>query len=129
VGVVEKMKSMNRLIGVDKRGGKGYQEVSCVGCGDPLFISNESEGGICALCVVRGYSESKVDVNIRDLRKAFEKKSLKQYRKTNRLSQTEIAKVLEISERHYRNLEKGQPVSRSINRKVERKLAQAEQGQ
>jgi len=123
------MKSINRLIGVDKRGGKGYQEVFCAICGDPLFISNESESGICALCVVRGYLESKVDVNIQDLRKAFEKKALKQYRKRNRLSQTEIAKVLEISARHYRRLESGQPISRNINRKVEKKLAHVEQRQ
>jgi len=123
------MKLMNRLIGVDRRGGKGYQEVPCGDCSDPLFISNESESGICALSVVKGYSASKVNLNIQDLRKAFEKKALKQYRKRNRLSQTEIAKVLEISERHYRNLEKGQAISRSINRKIERKLAQVEQSQ
>jgi len=119
----------SRLIRVDRRGGKGYREVSCEACGNPLFISTESESGICALCVVGRYSERKVDVNLQELRGAFEKKALKQYRKNSKLSQAEIARALEISERHYRNLEKGQPLSRNISRKIERKLAQAEQGQ
>jgi len=123
------MRGRSYLIGVDRRGGNGYQEVPCEVCGCPSFISNGSESGICARCVVMGYSGPKVDINIQDLRKAFEKKSLKEFRRKNKLSQTEIAKALEISERHYRNLEKGQPISRSINRKIERKLAQAEQGQ
>jgi len=117
---------MNHLIGVDRRGGKSYREVPCEVCGNPLFISNDSESGICARCVVMGYSGPKVEVNIRDLRKAFEKKALKQYRKSSKLSQAEIASSLEISERHYRRLENGQPISRSINRKIERKLAQVE---
>jgi len=123
------MRERSQLIGVDRRGGNGYQEVPCVICGHSMFISNDSEAGICALCVVRRYSERKIDVNIQELRGAFEKKALKQYRKSSKLSQAEIARVLEISERHYRNLEKGQSISRSINRKIERKLAQIEQGQ
>ncbi|MFX0198036.1 MAG: helix-turn-helix transcriptional regulator [Candidatus Hodarchaeota archaeon] len=118
----------SRLIGPDRRGGRNYREVSCSVCGDSLFVSKEAESGICARCVVMGYSGPKVDINIRDLRKSFEKKSLKEFRRKNKLSQTEIAKALEISERHYRNLEKGQPISRSINRKIEKKLAQVEQG-
>ncbi len=30
---------MSDLIGVDRQGGKGYQEVPCEVCGDPLFIT------------------------------------------------------------------------------------------
>lgn len=119
---------MSDLVGVDRRGGRNYREITCEICGRGFYISNDSESGICARCVVMGYSGPKVEVNIQDLRKAFEKKALKQYRKSSKLSQAEIARALEISERHYRNLEKGQPISRSINRKIEKKLAQAEQG-
>ncbi len=118
---------MNRLIGVDRRGGKGYQEVGCLVCGRPLFISNDSEGGVCARCVMMGYPKPKSSVDIVDVKKAMESNSLKQYRKQNEINQSEVAELLGITERHYRNLESGQPMSRNIRRKIDRKLSQVEQ--
>ena len=117
----------SRLIGVDRRGGKGYQEVFCENCGNPMFIDNDSESGICARCVVMGYPKSKTEINIVEVRKALEKNSLKQYRKGNKISQGEMAGILDITERHYRRLENGRPIGKNISRKIERKLAQAEQ--
>jgi DNA-binding XRE family transcriptional regulator len=117
------------LIGVDRRGSQGYQEVPCEICGSYFFISQEAESGICARCVAMGYPKPSPRVDIIGIKKAIESDSLKQYRKENKASQDEIAKILEITERHYRNLEKGQPISKIIRRKIEKKLAQVEQGQ
>jgi DNA-binding XRE family transcriptional regulator len=115
------------LIGVDRRGGKGYQKVPCEICGGSLYISEDSESGICARCVVIGYPKPRTEINILDLKKAMEQNSLRQYRREKRISQTQMARMLEIAERHYRRLENGQPISRMIRRKIERKLAQVEQ--
>ena len=116
------------LIGVDKRGGRSYQRVACEICGEDFHISEDSESGICASCVQQGFPRPRAKVNILAVGKAIERGLLREYRKENKVSQGEIAQVLDITERHYRRLENGQPISKSIRRKIEQKLAQSEQG-
>ncbi len=123
------MRGRSHLIGVDRKGGKGYREVPCEICGFALFISTDSETGICAICVQMGFPKPKAKVSISDIGKAIEHNSLKQYRRKNRIGQDEIARLLDITERHYRRFESGHPISRNIRRKIEKKLAQAEQVQ
>ncbi len=77
---------MNHLIGVDRRGGKNYQEVPCEICGRSLYISKDSDSGICAVCVQAEYPKSKTEIDISDVKRAIEKRSLKQYRKGKKLT-------------------------------------------
>jgi len=113
------MKEISGLIGVDQRGGKGYQETDCVRCGGSVFISQDSEAGTCARCVqaATGTSGPKSEINIEEIKKAIMDKKLKQYRKDHKLMRANIARALGISENQYRKLEGG-PVRRITHGKV-----------
>lgn len=123
------MGTICNLTGVDKRGGKGYQEGPCLSCGRTLFISIDSEEGICATCVQLGFPKARTEINISDVRKAIEGSSLRRYRKQKKLSQDAVAGFLGISRMHYWRIEEGKAIGKNIMRKIENKLAQAEQSQ
>jgi len=106
----------SNLIGVDRRGGKDYQEVPCEVCGGYFFVGKETESGICARCVMTGYPKPKTEINIVEVKKALENNSLRQYRKKKRLSQDIIAKFLEISRSHYCRIEDGKLIGKNIAR-------------
>jgi DNA-binding XRE family transcriptional regulator len=116
-------------MGVDRRGGKNYQDVPCVICGGSFFASKEAESGVCAQCVVMGYPRQKPEINILEVAKSIEENSLRQFRKKAKLSQDMLAKFLGISRVHYCRIEEGRPIGKNVTRKIEKKLAQAEQSQ
>lgn len=121
------MRMGSHLIGVDRKGGKGYQEVPCEICGCALFISNENESGICGRCVVMGCSQTtRTKVNPADLWGAIEKGRGRRYRRENKMSQDQAAQAFGMTRKTYSEVENGK-ISRTIRRKVEKKLSQVEQ--
>ncbi|MFX0202098.1 MAG: helix-turn-helix transcriptional regulator [Candidatus Hodarchaeota archaeon] len=121
------MKSVNYLVGADRRGGRSYQVIVCEICGGSLFISKEAGSGVCAVCVQMGYSKAtQTKVNPAELWGAIEKGRGRRYRRENKMSQDQAAQVFGITRKTYSEVENGK-ISRMIRRKVEKKLAQVEQ--